>query len=47
MTVSGCGEVREGQDRTKRKNTHGHRQQCGDCSGGRSIRKLNGGGKLQ
>ena len=31
----------------KGKRTHGHGQQCGDCSRERGIRGINGNGKIQ
>ena len=40
------GEVRGGGVQQKGKRTHGHRQLCGDCSGGEgSVRGLNGNAK--
>ena len=30
----------------KRKRTHGHEQQCGDCGEARYIRGINGNGKI-
>ena len=34
-----------GRDQNKRKRTHGHGQQCGDCGGREDIRGLNGNKK--
>ena len=31
MTASGGGRLRDGGIKQKRKRTHGHGQQCGDC----------------
>ena len=40
LTALGSG-VRGGGMEQKRKRTHGHGQQCGDCWGAGSIRGLN------
>ena len=39
------GTVRGWRDGAKRKRTHGHGQQCGDCWREGGIRKLNGKGR--
>ena len=41
------GEVRGGGIEQKRKRTHGHGQQGGDCWGEGGLRELNGNGKIQ
>ena len=38
-------EVRRWSDQSKRKRTHGHGHQCGDCRGKWGIRQINGNGK--
>ena len=39
------GEDRSGGTEQKRKRTHGHGQQCGDCREEWGARRLNGNGK--
>ena len=38
-------EIRGWRDQAKRKRTHGHGQQCGDCREEGSLKRLNGNGK--
>ena len=45
MTASGWGRLEDGGIEQKRKKTHGHGQQCGNCQGEGSIKGLNGNGK--
>ena len=39
------GRLEGGGIEQKRKRTHGHGQQCGDCCGEGDVRGLNGNGK--
>ena len=44
--IANWGKVRLGtKEQGKRKRTHRHRQQCGDCSREGEIRRLNGNGR--
>ena len=47
MTAIGGGWLGGGGMQQKGKRTHGHWQQCGDCSEGGGIREINGNGKIQ
>ena len=44
MTAVG-GRLGDGRIEQKRKRTHGHGQQCGDCRGGWRYKGLNGNRK--
>ena len=47
MTATGLRERGGGGTEQKGKRTHGHGQQCGDCSGEGDLRGLNSKGKIQ